>query len=131
MADEQTPQNPPASDPAPAPVAPSTVQQAPAPAVAVPLTFLEKLSQPVTTLWQESRVFLLVFGIIILIVKFRDVIIDLILGEAKHQVDTATKTDAQLKSQENAANDQANQLRKEADTLSDNLPPVTDDWNKK
>lgn len=118
MADEQVPQTP--------PVPASSIQQVP-----VPLSFLEKLQAPVDTLWKEYRAFLIVFGIIILIVKFRDVIIDLIVGSAKQTVDNTEKKDAQLKSEEKQANDQANQLRQEANTLSDNQAPVTDDWNKK
>ena len=82
-------------------------------------------------LWREYRAFFIVFGILILIVKFREVIISLLLDNAKQTINTAEKKDEQLKTQENQANDAANALRKQADDLSNNQPVVDENWNKK
>ena len=110
MADEQTP-NPP---------------QAPA-----PLSFLEKFNLPLSTLWNEYRLFFIGFGILILIFKFRETIIDLLVSSSRKTVSDATKEDAKLKAEETQANDQANQLRDQANKLDDVKPVIDEDWNKK
>lgn len=117
--DQQTPQITPI---------PATVE---VPAVQVPLSFLDKLNAPVSTLWSEYKGFLIIFGILVLIIKFREAIIQLLVASSRQAVTDATKQDTQLKSEENQANDQANQLRQDAEQLSQNKPEVTADWNKK
>lgn len=94
-------------------------------------TFLEKFSLPLSTLWEQYRVFLIIFGLLVLTWKFREVIIDLLVTSSRKTVSDAQKQDTTLKNEEKQINDQANILRKEAEDLSKNKPNVDEDWNKK
>lgn len=94
-------------------------------------SFIEKFNSPLSTLWDNHKAFLIIFGIIILIFKFRGVIMDLLVSSSREAVKDAQKQDAALKAEENKANDQANQLRKEAEDLSKNKEKVDEDWYKK
>lgn len=94
-------------------------------------SFLEKFNLPFSTLWAQYKVFFFVCGLLVLIFKFREVIIDMLVSSAHKTVSDATKQDAALKLEENKANDQANELRKEANSLPQNKPVVDEDWNKK
>lgn len=94
-------------------------------------SFLEKFKSPISTLWDNHKVFLLIFGLGILIFKFREVIIDLLVSSARKTVNEAKEKDSALKAEQDQANDQANQLRKEADALAKEKPEVDEDWHKK
>ncbi len=94
-------------------------------------SFLEKFKAPIGTLWDNHKIFLIIFGIAILVYKFREVIIDLLVSSSREAVKEAQKQDQTLRGEEKAANDQANQLRKEAADLSTNKPVIGEDWNKK
>lgn len=94
-------------------------------------SFVEKLNLPITTLWEKYKFFLIAFGILILIFKFREVIIDLLVSSSRETVKEAQKQDASLRAEEDKANSQANQLRKDAEDLATNKPKVDEDWNKK
>lgn len=118
MADE-TPQTP----VPPAPVV--------APVVPVEHSFLEKFSLPWSVLWDQYKLFFIVCGILVLIFKFREGIIDLLVSSAHHTMDDATKQDTQLKAEEKQANDQADALRKQAADLATAKPVIDEDWNKK
>lgn len=95
------------------------------------LSFVEKLQAPVSTLWAKHKGFLIGFGLLILIVRFRSVIIDFLVADVHKTVDKAEKKDESLRQEQNAANDQANQLRKEASEIGQNKPTVDEDWHKK
>lgn len=94
-------------------------------------SFIDKFKSPISTLWDNHRTFLIIFGIAILIFKFREVIIDLLVSSARKTVSEAKEKDSVLKSEQNQANDQADQLRREAEALSKDKPKVDEDWNKK
>ena len=94
-------------------------------------SFLEKFNLPFSTLWAQYKGFLIGFGILILIFKFREVIIDILVGSAHNTVQDATKQDQVLRGEEKAANDQANELRKQASDVAVNKPVIDEDWNKK
>lgn len=94
-------------------------------------TFLQKFKTPLGTLWDNHKVFLIIFGLGILIFKFREVIIDLLVSSARKTVNEAQEKDTVLKAEQDQANDQADQLRKEAEALSKNKPTVDEDWHKK
>lgn len=94
-------------------------------------TFIEKFNMPAKQLWANYKVFFIVFGILILIYKFRDIIIDLLVKSSHRKVDEAKKQDSKLRAEEDALNSQANKLRNEANDLNENKPPVDEDWNEK
>lgn len=94
-------------------------------------TFLEKFNLPFSTLWAQYKVFFILCGVLVLIFKFREVIIDLLVSSSRKTVQDAVKQDQVLRGEEKQANDQANQLRKEASDLAANKPVIDEDWNKK
>ncbi|NJO48145.1 MAG: hypothetical protein HC840_00355 [Leptolyngbyaceae cyanobacterium RM2_2_4] len=94
-------------------------------------SFLDKFKSPIGTLWDNHKIFLIIFGLAILIYKFREVIIDLLVSSSREAVKDAQKQDQVLRGEEKAANDQANQLRKEAEALSKEKPTVDEFWHKK
>lgn len=95
------------------------------------LGFLDKFKAPISTLWDKHRWFLIGFGVLILIIKFQDVIIDLLVGNSRKLVKDAVETDAKLKQKQDEANNKANQLIDEATKLSADKPKVDEDWHKK
>jgi len=95
------------------------------------VAFFDKFKLDLKTLWNEHRVFLIIFGILIIIVKFRDIFIDLIVSNGKKDIANTFKKDDSIKSEENTLNFEANDLVKESKTLPDNQKPVDLDWNKK
>jgi hypothetical protein len=94
-------------------------------------SFLQKFNLPVSTLWSQYKVFFILCGVLVLIWKCRELIIDLLVSSSREAVKDAQKQDQTLRGEEKAANDQANQLRKEADALDDKKPVIDEDWNKK
>lgn len=94
-------------------------------------SFLDKFKSPISYLWDNHKVFLIIFGVAIIVYKFREVIIDLLVADSHKKMDEAKKQDAALKAEEKQANDQANQLVKEAEALSQDKPKVDEDWYKK
>lgn len=94
-------------------------------------SFVDKFSLPFGTLWDKYKIFLFIFGVFILIWKFRSLIIDLLVSDVHSTMDKAKKEDATLRQEEKEANDQANKLRQEVDALSKDKPEVNEDWHKK
>jgi hypothetical protein len=94
-------------------------------------SFIDKFKAPIGDLWDNHKVFLIIFGIAIIVFKFREVIIDLLVSDSHKKVDEAQKKDVELRAEEKQANDQANQLVKEAENLSHDKPKVDEDWYKK
>lgn len=93
--------------------------------------FIAKLNSSISELWAKDKIFLVVFGILILIVKFRDVIIDILLKSAKTEMDQAGKKDEKLAQQENQAKEDAAALVQKSKEEPLQNKPVTEDWNKK
>lgn len=95
------------------------------------LSILDKFNLPLKTLWTQYRGFLIGFSILILIFKFREVIIDLLVSSVHKQVDNAKKQDTELRKEENSANAQADLLRKQAEELAQSKDKIDEDWYKK
>ena len=93
--------------------------------------FIDKFKSPISYLWDNHKIFLIIFGIAIIAYKFREVIIDILVSDSHKKVDEAQKKDVELRAEEKQANDQANQLVKEAEALSQDKPKVDEDWNLK
>jgi len=70
-------------------------------------------------------------GIIYLVLKFHNILIDLLLGGAKQEITQAQQTDAKLAQQADATKSQADALVQQADSLSTQQPPVDPNWDKK
>src|ERR1035437_2398125 len=93
--------------------------------------FLLKLNTGAKELWEKDKVFVIVFGLLILIVKFKDVLISLLVASAKRTVEDAQKKDATLATQESQANTQADALVQKAKDEASKETPVGTDWHKK
>ncbi|HXN74905.1 MAG TPA: hypothetical protein VN855_00250 [Candidatus Acidoferrum sp.] len=93
--------------------------------------FWAKINSDVADLWQKDKAFVLLFGVLILIVKFREILISLIVANSKHLFDKAQKESDALQTQENTDNATAEKLEEDAKKLSDSNTPVDDNWNRK
>lgn len=95
--------------------------------------FWAKVESDAALLWERDKVFFIAFIGLIAVAKFRDVLIQLIMGSAKKLEDDTIKKDAVLLADENKANDQANTLVKDAEKKAEDSKniPVNEDWYKK
>lgn len=94
-------------------------------------TFWQKVTGDVKYLWDNDKIFLVVFGVLILFAKGSNLVIDFLAFRSKQEVDSATKQDAALKAQEDAAKEQADDLVKKANSLPSQQQPVDENWDKK
>lgn len=117
------PPSAPAAPPAPAPT-PTVAQEVKAEAE-------KTFSAILKDMWSKYGILFILVGIGLLIAKFGNIATSLLAAASKKDVENAQKTDAQLKSQEDAANQQADALVKKADELPAQQGTVTDDWYKK
>lgn len=115
MADEQV---------QPTPVAPS-------PAPVAPPSFQDKLKMDAKSLWEDHKLFFILFGLLVLVVKFRDIAIDLLVSGAKKETTAAKKEDSSLATDENNAKASADALVQKAAEEPAKETPVGDDWYKK
>ena len=113
------------------PAIPPVIAPIIAPVAAAPLTIGDKLKLDLKTLWNEYRGFLIGFGILILIVKGRDLIIDILVNSGKSEITAAGKEDAKLANQENQANQAADALVQKSKDEPLNNKPVDENWNVK
>lgn len=100
-------------------------QQTPVP------TFQDKLKMDAKDLWNSHKVFFVVFGILILVVKFREILIDLIVSSSKKTLEDATKQDTQLAAEETKDKADADKLVEQAKEEPLKEKPVDVDWYKK
>jgi hypothetical protein len=89
-----------------------------------------KINLDAKELWSKDKVFFIIFGAIILIVKFRDIFISLLVSGGKKTMDNAQKKDDSLATQEKTENGQADALVKQAEALSNKETLVQPDWYK-
>lgn len=88
---------------------------------------VEKLKE----IWNKNKLLILIIVPLILLAKFRDILIDLIVASGKRLMDKTKAEDAKLKQEQDEANNKANQIIANADKKDDDKPPVDDDWYKK
>lgn len=67
----------------------------------------------------------------VVVAKYRDVLMNLILTSANRLMKKTEDKDAELAKQENQAKSEANKLVEEANKLPEGKPTVTEDWYKK
>ena len=119
MVDQNDTQTPPAATPAP--VTATTVT------TVVEQTF----SSIVKALWDKYGIFFIVVGIGLILLKFSSIAVNILGWASKENIAQAQKTDAQLKSKETVANQQADALVQQAQDLPKTEGQVSDDWYKK
>jgi hypothetical protein len=93
--------------------------------------FWAKVTSDVGDLWEKDKGFVIAFGIIILGVKFRDIMISLITSSGKAIFNKAQATDATLAKQEDSDKTSAESLEQQANQTTNPQSEVTEDWNKK
>jgi hypothetical protein len=89
-----------------------------------------KLNADLKALWQQDKLFVVVFGAIIAIIKFRQALIGLLIWSSKNLFNSTTQTTNSIQQQENADNNQANQLINDANQLQNTEKTTSDDWYK-
>jgi hypothetical protein len=97
---------------------------------AVLQAFWTKVNSEVSDLWEKDKNFVLLFGVIILGVKFRQILISLIISSSKALFNSTEKKSNALDQKEVDDNADAEKLIQEAKQLPNDETPVTDDWNK-
>lgn len=91
----------------------------------------EKFEMSLSDLWSNHKIFLIIFGILIVTWKFRSILIDLLISDSKKTMDDAKKKDGDLASQENKAKSDADALVKKAQEEPSKQKSVDDDWYRK
>lgn len=94
-------------------------------------SFQDKMQMDAKELWADHKIFFIIFGVLLIVVKFRDLIIDILVSSAKRTVDSAKKEDSQLAKQEGDASKAADDLVAKANSEAGKEQPISDDWNKK
>jgi hypothetical protein len=84
----------------------------------------------VGSIWSENKVFFFLFGAVILVIKFRDVLINLLVSSGKAEVKSDEKKDQKLAKEADDANKQADALVQQAQKLEEDKKPVAEDWYK-
>lgn len=94
-------------------------------------SFWDKITGSVKYLWENDKIFLVLFGVLIAAAKIVSLIMDFLAYQSKKEVDSAVKQDAALKAQEDSAKAQADALVKKANSLPGQEKPVDENWDKK
>jgi hypothetical protein len=81
--------------------------------------------------WEKNKLFILILIPLLILAKFRDLVIDILVSSSKKLMEKTKKADAQLKQEQDSANNAANKIISDADKLSENKPDVDEDWYKK
>lgn len=92
--------------------------------------FWNKLNSSITDLWKNNKIFLFVFGILIFIIKFRSIIIDLLISNSKKIVEETKKTDENLKNSEENYKKESEYFVDKAKKISEEKVEVKEDWYK-
>jgi hypothetical protein len=93
--------------------------------------FWARLQADLKFMWANDRIFLFIFGVLVLIAKGSSLMISLLAAKSKAEVTAATAASNILQAQENADNAQADALVKQSNDLPSQEKPVADDWYKK
>lgn len=89
------------------------------------------MDQKIKDLWAKNKLLCILLFIPIVILMFREQIINLLLRSSRKIASDAQKTDDALAQQQAAQQAQGQALKQQGDDLgSKPKPPVTEDWNK-
>ena len=96
-----------------------------------PLSFSDKIQAGTAYLWKNDKVFLLVFGILIVLAYVSNTLMSLIADKSRSDVESAKDKDSQLAIKENDAKAQAAAYQQAAQQAAKDEPVVGEDWNVK
>lgn len=88
-----------------------------------------KVKEALKSLWEKHKLLIILMIPLILLVKFREVLMKWIAWTAKRDINKANEKDQNLLAKQNEANEAADKLRDLANKLSSD--PVDENWNKK
>lgn len=94
-------------------------------------SFLDKFNAPMSVLWDNHKTFLIIFGLLIILFKFKDVVFDLLVNNSRKIVQDTKEQDKSLKADQDQANNKANELIKEAESLNVNKKEIDENWHLK
>jgi hypothetical protein len=94
---------------------------------------LNDIENKLKDIWANNKLLLVLVAIPLLILKFRSVIIDLLVKDSRKIVDETTKKDDALKTEQTVANTKADQIIVDANKAKkdSDSQTVNEDWNKK
>lgn len=83
-------------------------------------------------LWNNNKILFFILIPLVILVFFKDLILDLLIGNARKVANEAKKKDEELKNEEDKINNEANRIKTEADRIEDdiNKTEVDEDWHK-
>lgn len=90
-----------------------------------------RINQPLVDMWNKDKIFLVIFGVVILIIKFHSILINLIVNNSKKLLAKTVAKDAVLAKEENAANTSADEYVKKAEDEPKKATTVDENWYKK
>jgi len=90
-----------------------------------------KIKQQITDLWDKDKGIFLLIAIAAVVVKFRDIMLDVLINSAKRVDKNAQKQDSKLADQETQLKQQADAEVQQAQQDAPKDGPVSDDWYKK
>lgn len=94
------------------------------------------MDEKIKNLWNNNKLLFFLLLPIILIFVFRDLVISILIGSARKTAEEAKREDANLQSQANQADRDADKLKGQVDNLEDDIKKrnendIGEDWNKK
>lgn len=92
---------------------------------------MEKLKTSMKSLYNNSKVLLFIVGGLLVIAKVISMVFKFLSNDSKQMVVDAEAKSQQLKSEQDAANTQADALVQEAADLEKNKTEVDEDWHKR
>lgn len=107
-----------------------TPPQTPTPPAPPTPSLWQRLKTQVTDLWDKDKGIFLLIAIAAVIVKFRDILLDLLINSAKRVDQNAQKQDSKLANQETQLKQQADAAVQQAAKDAPKDGPVSDDWYK-
>lgn len=83
-------------------------------------------------LWENNKILFVLLLPLVLILLFKDLLLELLVGSVRVKTKQTAEEDKKLKSEQDAINDAANKLKSEADELGKKAEKVDEreDWNK-
>lgn len=82
-------------------------------------------------MWLQNRVLFWISAAIVLVIKYRDILISILVNSGKKIYTQSQQKSDELQKQEKDLNDQANALVDQAKNAPDSEKPVDPDWYKK
>jgi hypothetical protein len=80
------------------------------------------------TIWQNTKVFVIPLVALGIVIKFRDILISLLVNSGKRIYQNTQQKNNKLQNQENQANQKANDLIQESDSLPEEKTKTEEDW---